>query len=284
MEFNKARNSIVERVKKVISKVSTNTILLLIILGQTIHILTLEKETILTPPYLMEEARVSRNSASKEYLEPFAYWLVGTVSSIVPGNADEAYKWLEKFFSKDIWVNLGPQILAIKNNPNFNGVNMTSYFVVQGIEYEPRTEKFYVYGKLTSAQYRNGKVQPFRSIYATYEVKMEMKNFIPTVTYWYPYEGVPMTEEWKSKHPGMVEKREAELKKTLDDNQVRPHADESKILDESGDINAEPAAPVKSTSEPTGASNPQALPASQVERGIYPPEPENKAAPQDDML
>lgn len=92
-----------------------------------------------------------------------------------------------------------------------------------------------------------------------------------------------MTEEWKSKHPGMVEKREAELKKTLDDNQVRPHADESKILDESGDINAEPAAPVKSTSEPTGASYPQALPASQVERGIYPPEPVNKA-PQDDML
>ena len=66
MEFNKARNSIVERVKKVISKVSTNTMLLLIILGQTIHILTLEKETILTPPYLTEEARVSRNSASKE--------------------------------------------------------------------------------------------------------------------------------------------------------------------------------------------------------------------------
>lgn len=292
MEFNKAKTTVTQRAKDLFSKVSTNTILSLVILGLVIHINTMDKEKILIPPHLSEEVSVGRNYASKEYLQHFAYWLVGVISSINADNADEVHKWVHRYFKDEVWSNLGPQILAIKSNPNFTGVNLMNYFSVEGIEYEPRSETFYVYGKLTSAQYRKGRIQPVRSIMATYEVRMEMFNGIPRVTHWRPYEGVPMTESWKEKHPEQAQKRETELEKTLDNNQTLPHADESDIVKEKDySIGQEEEKTEKAASEPAPKTEQNSQPqspenaASQIMKGVQPPETGTSSSPvKDDQL
>ncbi len=288
MEFNKAKAHVKQRAIDLFSKVSTNTILALSLLGMVIYQLTVNKETILVPPHLSEEAVVSRNHASKEYFQPFVQMVVAVISSVNPENADEVYKWIRKFFIDEVWANLGPQILAIKTNPKFNGINLMNYFSIEGIEYEPRTETFYVYGKLTSAQYRKGRIQPVRSIYATYEVRMEMFAGIPKVTHWLPYEGVPMTQVWKDKHPEQAKKREAELEKTVDNHQTHPHADEEDIVQEKDysitDDKADDSKPASGTSKSNSQQPPENT-ASQIMQGIQPPAPTDSSSnSQDDLL
>ncbi|MFC3874293.1 TraE/TraK family type IV conjugative transfer system protein [Neisseria musculi] len=288
MEFNKAKARIKQHAKDLFSKASINTVLALSLLGMVIYQLTVNKETILVPPHLSEEAVVSRNHASKEYYQPFVQMVVGSISAATPENADEVYKWTRKFFIDEVWANLGPQILAIKTNPKFNGINLMSYFSIEGIEYEPRTEIFYVYGKLTSAQYRKGRIQPVRSIYATYEVRMEMFAGVPKVTHWRPYEGVPMTQIWKEKHPELAKKREAELEKTVENHQTHPHADEEDIVQEKDysitDDEAADSMPASEISKSDSQQPPEST-ASQIMRGVQPPAPTGSPAnSQDDLL
>ena len=273
MEFNKARSIIKMRISELLEKVSLLSISIMTNFFLVIYLLAMSPATILVPPHLTKEATVARNYASKEYLEGYVYWLTGVISSVTPGNADYVYKWVEPFFDKKVWVKVGPQILALKSNPKFNGVNAVSYFVPEGIEYEAASETFYVYGKLTSSQYRKGLMKNIRSIYATYEVKMSMDGYYPKVTHWRPYEGVPMTKEWREKNQSQAGRREAEIQKAVENNQVLPHADESKIIKEK-EIEPENASAVSATDQ-AAASPPQASSASdvasQILQGIKPP-------------
>lgn len=292
MEFNKAKSTIKQRLKETFSKLTLNTVLAFSVLGLVIYINTKEQKEIIVPPHLSEKMEVGRNTASLNYIESIAFWLVGTISSVNQENADDIHRWTRRFFIDEIWSNLGPQILAIKSNPKFTGVNLMNYFSIKGIEYEPRTEIFYIYGKLTSAQYRKGRIQPVRSIYATYEVRMEMINGIPTVTHWLPYEGVPMTEEWKRKHEDQAKKRKAELEKTVEIHQTHPFAEEGDIIKEKeydvidveGGKDEPPSTKESAPETPDNA-------ASQIMKGIQPPEqtepaPNAKSAQsaQDDLL
>lgn len=286
MEYNKARTHLKEKFLSMISKTTRDGVYLTIIFFLAGHAFFHDKETILIPPELTEEAKVSTKWATKSYFQGFVWMLVTNISQITPSNAREIYKMIEPYFSKEIWKNLGPQILEIEKNPNFTGANIYSAFAPESMEYEPNTKTFYVYGKLTSSQYRQGQIKTFRSIYATYEIRMKKDGLYPQVVHWRPYEGVPMTEKWKQKHPDQAAKREAALQKNVESRQIYPHAEEQKIFEENGatPVQSMPEKPAATTTKSASAATAPATAASQVLEGIKPPLPEQKAAFQNDLL
>ena len=101
-----------------------------------------------------------------------------------------------------------------------------------------------------------------------------------------------MTEEWKQKHVEQAKKREAELEKTAESYQTHPYAEESDIIQEKeyDGLNVESGKNVPPAAEEP-AEQSAANAASQIMKGIQPPEQE-KSVPtadpaqgtQDDLL
>ena len=192
--------------------------------GLTYKVATMHERIVIQPPNLTKSAVAAFDHASVEYFEPMAIYIVSTISSVVPESVDFISDSMEQFFDPEVWVSLRPQLLAVKSNPKYNGINAMSYFQpTNGVIYEPSTKKFYVSGKLTSSAYSKGAVQSIGSVQATYELKMYMKNGLPRVSYFKAYVGEPMTEEWMRSHKDQAEKRQERMK------QVVPDARESEI-------------------------------------------------------
>lgn len=194
----------------------------------TFKVVTMHERLVIQPPHLTKKAIVAFDHASTEYFEPMALYIVSTISSVVPESVDFVSNSMEQFFDPEVWVSLKPQLLAVKSNPKYNGINAMSYFQpANDIIYEPSTKKFYVSGKLTSSAYSKGAVQNIGSVQATYELKMYMKNGLPRVSYFKAYTGEPMTEAWVRSHKDLAEKRQENTK------QVIPDARESEITRDS---------------------------------------------------
>ncbi|RKV74852.1 MAG: hypothetical protein D8H97_24915 [Neisseria sp.] len=194
----------------------------------TFKVVTMHERLVIQPPHLTKKAIVAFDHASTEYFEPMALYIVSTISSVVPESVDFVSNSMEQFFDPEVWVSLKPQLLAVKSNPKYNGINAMSYFQpTNDIIYEPSTKKFYVSGKLTSSAYSKGAVQNIGSVQATYELKMYMKNGLPRVSYFKAYTGEPMTEAWVRSHKDLAEKRQENTK------QVIPDARESEITRDS---------------------------------------------------
>lgn len=254
MELRAARTVFREKWAEFKKNLNLNTILALIILGLVVDKIFTSTQTILVPPNMTKEAKVAYNSADAVYFESWTMFLTGIISAVTPSNADEIYEYLEPFFTPDLWKEIGPQILNIKKNPKFTGVNIFSRFIVEKITYEPSTKKFFITGKLTSSQYKKGHMEDIRSVVATYEVKMRMHGYHPQATHWVTYVGNPMTEEWIEKYPEQYKKRIESMK--VDDTELYPQAQESDIIQEkeSGIIVAPPPAVSAEQATPASAS------------------------------
>ncbi len=202
------------------------------------------ESVVLTPPNLSKPAKVAFDKASANYFEPFALFIVSTISSATPATVDYISDTMESFYSPEVWSSLKPQLLAIKTNPKYTGVNAMSYFTpTKNIIYEPDSKKFFLPGKLTSSAYSKGSLQPLGSVQATYELQMDMVNGMPKVTYQRAYTGEPMTKEWIRKNQSKVEKRLQDMQ------QVTPAATDNEIVKEFMPVDV-PETPVETQPAP----------------------------------
>lgn len=189
---------------KVLGAVSLGLIVLAVM--QQVKINSQHERLVLTPPHLTEEATVAWNSASQSYYNAFALYIVSQIASATPATVDYITQVMEPFFAAEIWQSLRPQLLAIKRNPNYAGINAVSNFTpIGGITYEPDTKKIFVTGKLISSAYSKGNMTPIGSVDAVYELQMKMVNGMPLVTSWYAYTGQPHTQQWAAKNPKLAE-------------------------------------------------------------------------------
>lgn len=186
------------------------TVLLVILaILQQIKINAQHERLVLIPPQLSQEAKIAWDSASQNYLNDFALYLVSQISSAVPTTVDYTVQAMEPFFDQSVWTVLKPQLLAVKNNPNYVGINPISHFTPSnGIIYEPETNKIFISGKLTSSAYSKGNMTSLGSINAVYELKMYMNNGMPKVSEWYAYTGEAKTLAWAAKNPTDAKKDE----------------------------------------------------------------------------
>lgn len=287
MELKKARMVVRKRLAAVKEKLSLNLILGISVLILSVNQILDHNQTVLVPPHLSKEAKVAYGNASVSYLEPWAVWLVGMTASVTPSNADVMHTYLEPYFPAELWKVVGPQILNVKKNPKFTGVNVFSSFITQSITYEPSTKKFYITGKLKSSQYRKGNMEDIRAVNATYEVKMDMDGRHPIVKHWMTYVGNPMTEEWIEKHPEQYKKRLESMQ--VDDTELYPRAGENDIITEkdsgiSISAPADPAMPKSnSASQAAQTIENMTVPPEQPDagQGIHPPAEQNNSS---DML
>ena len=171
----------------------SNTILGLVCLGllfvavlQQIKINSQHERIALKPPgALSEEVIIGWDHASQEYLNSFALYIVGSMSSATPNTVDYTAKVMEPLFDPQLWQVIKPQLLAVKNNPNYIGINPVSNFTpTANLIYEPKTGKIFIPGRIVSSAYSKGAMTQLGAVDVTYEVIIQMVDGMPRVKSW----------------------------------------------------------------------------------------------------
>ncbi|MBR5940466.1 MAG: hypothetical protein IKZ88_04345 [Neisseriaceae bacterium] len=180
-----------------------SVILGIVVIMQQYKINTMGERLVIVPPNLTKEAKLTHKTANRDYLNDMALYIATQISSTTPKSVNYVIGSMEGFFAPEIWASLKPQLIAIRDNPNFIGLSnpISQFTPTGGVIYEPETDKIFVVGELrTSAYGRQGKLETLGTLQAVYEMKLKMINGMPRVVEWYAYQGHPLTQEFRSKN------------------------------------------------------------------------------------
>lgn len=188
-------------------------LLLVVVILQQVKINSQHERLVIVPPQMTKEARIAWDSSNANYVSDFSLYLATQISSHTPKNVDYIIGAMEGYFHPQIWQTLKPQLLAVKDNPNYFGLsNPVSQFTpTGGVIFEPETGKTFVSGELrTSAYGKQGGLDTLGTLNITYEMKLAIQNGLPKVMEWYVYDGQPLTQEFRAKRPAEYDKKMAE--------------------------------------------------------------------------
>ena len=191
----------------------STVLLLLLVIMQQYKINTMHERLVIVPPNMTKEARIAWKSASQNYLNDTALYIASQISSATPKNVEYIIGAMEGYFHPDIWQSLKPQLLAIRDNPNYFGLSnpINQFTPTGGVIFEPETGKTFVIGELRSSAYgKQNKIETLGVSRAVYEMKIATDGGLPKVLEWYVYTGEALTQEYKARKPGDYAKATAE--------------------------------------------------------------------------
>lgn len=191
----------------------STVLLLVLVIMQQYKINTMHERIVIVPPNMTKEAKIAWKSASQNYLNDTALYIASQISSHTPKNVEYIVGAMEGFFHPDIWQTLKPQLLAVRDNPNYFGLSnpISQFTPTGGVIFEPETGKTFVVGELrTSAYGKQNKIETLGVSRAVYEMRIATDGGLPKVLEWYVYTGEPLTQEYKARKPGDYAKATAE--------------------------------------------------------------------------
>lgn len=162
----------------------------LIVIVFLLVILVSSKDTIVTiqPFTLTEEAWVTKNNASQSYKESWAFAIAQLLGNVTPRTVDFVKERLSPLLSPDIYQEvidaIEIQAQQIKND------RVTMRFEPRFVEYEPMSDKVFVYGY----SYIKGASSAEERSERTYEYVIRVSNYAPVLEYIDTYVGKPRTK------------------------------------------------------------------------------------------
>jgi conjugal transfer pilus assembly protein TraE len=150
------------------------------------------KQTIVTiqPFTLHDEAWVTEGDSSQGYKEAWGFALAQLFGNVTPSNVgfikDRIDRLLSPAIYNDVINVLEMQSQQIRND------RVSIRFEPRFVEYEPKSEKVFVYGySFTKGMSNESEVRTDR----TYEFEIAISNYIPVIDFMDTYEGRPRTED-----------------------------------------------------------------------------------------
>jgi conjugal transfer pilus assembly protein TraE len=150
------------------------------------------KQTIVTiqPFTLHDEAWVTEDDSSQGYKEAWGFALAQLFGNVTPSNVgfikDRIDRLLSPAIYNDVINVLEMQSQQIRND------RVSIRFEPRFVEYEPKSEKVFVYGySFTKGMSNESEVRTDR----TYEFEIAISNYIPVIDFMDTYEGRPRTED-----------------------------------------------------------------------------------------
>jgi conjugal transfer pilus assembly protein TraE len=149
------------------------------------------KEYIVTiqPFTLTEEAWITKNNASQSYKEAWGFAFAQILGNITPGSVDFVKERIRPLLSPNIYQEvidaIEMQARQIKND------RVTMRFEPRFVEYEPKSEKVFVYGY----SYMKGPSSDEQRSERTYEFIIEIAHYAPVFAFIDTYSGKPRTEK-----------------------------------------------------------------------------------------
>lgn len=147
----------------------------------------LKKDTvvILIPPGLSEKSEIAKNKASEGYKKAWGMYTATLIGNVTPENADFVLELFSGMVTGEIRSIVTEQITQELDTLKQEKVSST--FEIVRVTYEPETDKVFVTGRnrMTGA---GGKSTPTEQ---TFEFKIDVKQYSPSITQMASYEGMP---------------------------------------------------------------------------------------------
>ena len=147
----------------------------------------LKKDTvvILIPPGLSEKSEIAKNKASEGYKKAWGMYTATLIGNVTPENADFVLESFSGMVTGEIRSIVTEQITQELDTLKQEKVSST--FEIVRVTYEPETDKVFVTGRnrMTGA---GGKSTPTEQ---TFEFKIDVKQYSPSITQMASYEGMP---------------------------------------------------------------------------------------------
>ena len=165
----------------------------LLVVVLVLGLLLYTKETIVTvqPFTLTEEATILKDDASRSYKEAWGWALALMLGNVSPANVDFIKDRISPILSPSIYFDvmdaLGVQARQVRED------RVTMRFEPRFVEYEPSTDKVFVYGY----SFVRGSNSEEQRVDRTYEYSIQIANYAPLLDGMTTYTGMPRTEEVK---------------------------------------------------------------------------------------
>lgn len=150
------------------------------------------KQTIVTiqPFTLHDEAWVTENESSHGYKEAWGFALAQLFGNVTPSNVGFIKDRIERLLSPAIYNDV-INVLEMQSQQIRND-RVSIRFEPRFVEYEPKSEKVFVYGySFTKGMSNESEVRTDR----TYEFEIAISNYVPVIDFVDTYEGRPRTED-----------------------------------------------------------------------------------------
>ena len=206
------------------------TTILLVLVFFLVAVLATRPTIVTIQPWtLSEDAQVTRDDASRSYLEAWGFALAELVGNVTPGNVG--------FVSDRLKPILDPKVYHIvlegleSNARTLVDERITMRFEPRRVTFEKSTGKVYVFGYSFVRQGTSFETE--RREPRTYEFTMKIANYAPLLMAIDTYEGTPRTRDVVEKEKERDSARAAKLAKQVRENAryVEPKADTGMYTD-----------------------------------------------------
>lgn len=150
----------------------------------------LTKKTIIAiqPFTLTDESWITQNQASVGYKEAWGFALSQLIGNVTPSNVSYIKEHIDRLLSpaiyNDVMTVLDVQAKQIRED------RVTIRFEPRFSEYEPKTNKVFIYGySFTRGSAKSSEIRSER----TYEFTIAISNYIPVIDFMDTYKGRPRT-------------------------------------------------------------------------------------------
>lgn len=183
------------------NKWSRLIIAILLVITFMLATMAFSRQTIVTlqPVTLIEDAWVSSNDSSVSYKESWGFYLATLLGNITPANVTFVKERIGPLLSPRIYNDV-IQILESQSVQIIND-KVSLRFEPRYVEYEETTNKVFVYGHSFIKAVNTEEKRSER----TYEFKLRISNYIPTLDFIDLYDAAPKTEAVLEK----IQQREA---------------------------------------------------------------------------
>lgn len=153
------------------------------------------KDTIVTvtPPNFDSQLTISKNGANEDFKKAWGYFSASQMGNITPENVDFVLQSIEELMApgiyQDVVESLSEQAETVKSE------KLTTQFEIQSVEYMRSEDLVFVTGRHTT---RGSFGEPDVKN-RTYEFKIEVVNYKPTVTHLSVYAGKPRRDREEKK-------------------------------------------------------------------------------------
>lgn len=162
------------------------------------------------PPTLDSVAWVARDQASQSYQESWGLYLATQIGNVTPGTVPFVKEWLGPLLAPSVYNSVMSAIEVQSTQIQNDRVSMR--FEPRAVAYEPNTQKTFVYGYSYIIGVNGNEQRTER----TYEFKVGIARYLPTVDFIDTYADKPRTERVLR----MIERRE-EMRKEREERKNR---------------------------------------------------------------
>lgn len=167
----------------------TTPLMALALVIAVIAVVTKSETVVIQPPNMSEEARIAVDDANAGFRKSYGLYVASLLGNVQPGSAEFLLATSEHLFHPSVYQQLRQklteQIRAIEEN------DMSTHFMPRNITYWEDTKRVVVFGKRVT----QGRGEETSAEEVTYELEIEIDNYIPKVTYIDIYPGSPERDE-----------------------------------------------------------------------------------------